>query len=59
LKAAISARRDRHGDTAVSALMVDESPGIPNGRARGRGTISAITDTVVASRKAIAPRTFT
>ena len=57
LKSAISASRDRHADTAVSALM--RSPGIPTGRARGSGMISAVTGTVVASRRAIAPRTFT
>jgi hypothetical protein len=59
LKAAISASRDRHGDTAASAPMVDGSPGISTGRARGSGIISAIAATVVASRKAITPRTFT
>jgi hypothetical protein len=59
LKAAISASRDRHDDTAVSAPMVEGSPGISTGRARGSGIISAITATVLASRKAITPRTFT
>jgi hypothetical protein len=59
LKAAISASRDWNADTSASAPMVDGSPGISAGRARGSGIISAIAPTVVTSRKAITPKTFT